>query len=336
MHWKSSPLATRSKELKGTTLGAGMEQMSRFAARQSYRLHDDVLSNPPSRRSFAEHRPVLDGQQNEMIGGLEARGYSMVPVTEFFAGEEWFSWPELQADSERFVERTEGQIAKRQAKEEARAKKGKKRERGLGKGDYIMRLFGKDVPMLGADDPWLRLGISDRMLDIVNSYFGLWSKLTYVDLWYTPPASPGVDRVSSQRWHRDYNDERLVKVFIYLVDVDEDTGPLEYVPGSTVEGPYGSAWPWRPVSNDLYPPQDEFEERVPKSAQIAFTGPEGSMLLCNTSGFHRGGYATGSRARVMAVYNYSTPASLAALTLRNFTPKIAADGLSEQSAYALS
>jgi hypothetical protein len=38
----------------------------------------------------------------------------------------------------------------------------------------------------------------------------------------------------------------------------------------------------------------------------------------------------------MAVYNYSTPASLAALTLRNFTPGIAADGLSEQAAFALS
>ena len=49
---------------------------------------------------------------------------------------------------------------------------------------------------------------------------------------------PGSTRVSSQRWHRDYNDERLVKVFIYLTDVDEDTGPLEYVPGSTLGGEY--------------------------------------------------------------------------------------------------
>jgi Phytanoyl-CoA dioxygenase (PhyH) len=346
VHWKSNPLATRSKELKGTPLGKTMEQMSRFAARQSYRVHDEVLSNPVSREKFAHHQPALDGDQQEVMAGLDARGYSMVPVADFFDGEPWFSWDELKAEGRRFVEHAEASIAKREAKDKARAEKekaraekgkgpSKKPEKGLGKGDYIVRLLGKDVPTLGEDDPWLRLGIADRMLDIVNSYCGMWAKLTYVDLWYTPPAAPGVARVSSQRWHRDYNDERLIKVFLYLVDVEEDTGPLEYVPGSTVERPYGNEWPWRPVSADLYPPQDEFEKRIPQSAVVQFTGPEGSMLFCNTSGFHRGGYATGDRPRVMAVYNYSTPASLSALTLRNFNPEISLDGLSEQAAYAL-
>ena len=351
MHRKDSPLATRSRELKGTPLGQTMEQMSRFAARQSYRVHDEVLSNPISREKLAQHRPDLDGDQQQMMGALESKGYSMMPVTDFFTGEPWFSWDDLKARGQRFIEGAEAQIAKRAEKEKARAEKEKARaekekarlekgkapkaEKGLGKGDYIVRLLGKDVPTLGEDDPWLRLGVSDRLLDIVNSYFGLWSKLTYVDLWYTPPAAPGVPRVSSQRWHRDYNDERLIKVFLYLVDVDEDTGPLEYVAGSTVDGPYGDAWPWKPLSNDLYPPNEEFEQKIPKEAQVAFTGPEGTMVLCNTSGFHRGGYATGDRPRVMAVYNYSTPASLSALTLRNFKPDVDLDGLSEQAAFAL-
>ena len=117
--------------------------------------------------------------------------------------------------------------------------------------------------------------------------------------------------------------------------MDEATGPLEYVPGSVLGGEYAKEWPWRPVSNELYPPQDEFEQRIPQSSQVALTGPEGSMVFCNTSGFHRGGYTTGSRPRVMAVYNYSSPASLAALTLRNFNTDISRDGLSEQAAYAL-
>ena len=37
----------------------------------------------------------------------------------------------------------------------------------------------------------------------------------------------------------------------------------------------------------------------------------------------------------MAVYNYSSPASLAALTLRNFDSDIPGDDLSEQAAFAL-
>jgi Phytanoyl-CoA dioxygenase (PhyH) len=330
MHWKTSSLAKRSKELKGTPLGGTIEQMNRFAARQSYRVHEDVLSNPESIHSFESHRPALDAEQAKVMGGLEEQGMSIVPLTDFFPQADQELWGRLRAEGDRFIERVEAEREKRRRKEE---KKGKKK--GLGKGDYIMRLHGKDVPSLGIDDPWLSLGVSDRMLDVVNSYFGLWSKLTYVDLWYTPPAEPGVERVSSQRWHRDYNDARLVKVFIYLTDVHEDTGPLEFVMGSTPNGQYGQVWPWRPVSNDLYPPQEEFEQRIPKSAQVALTAPEGSMIFCNTSGFHRGGYATGNRPRVMAVYNYSSPASLAALTLRNFNPDVSRDGLSEQAAYAL-
>jgi hypothetical protein len=329
MHWKTSPLAKRSKELKGTPLGGAIEQMNRFAARQSYRAHDQVLSNPESREKLAEHEPVLDSEQRKVVAGLDETGFAIVPLTEFFPEVDQDFVAKLRDEGARFRERAEAEREKRLAKMEEKGKK------SLGKGDYILRALGKDVPTLPADDPWLRLGISDRMLDVVNSYVGLWSKLTYVDLWYTPPATPGVKRVSSQRWHRDYNDERLVKVFIYLADVDEDTGPLDYVPGSTLGGEYAKEWPWRPVRNELYPPQDEFERRIPRSAQVALTGPEGSMIFCNTSGFHRGGFVTGDKPRVMAVYNYSSPASLAALTLRNFDTDISADDLSEQAAYAL-
>jgi hypothetical protein len=330
MHWKTSPLAKRSRELKGTSLGDAVEQMNRLAARQSYRLHEQVRSNPASRRKFAEHMPVLDARQQKVIGDLDRQGCSIVPMTELFPDADRDLWTALKAQSASFVERVEAEREKRLKRE---AQKGRKK--GLGKGDYIIRLLGKDTPTLPADDPWLRLAIADRMLDVVNSYFGLWSKLTYVDLWYTPPAAPGVERVSSQRWHRDYNDERLVKVFIYLSDVDETTGPLEYVPGSTLAGRYSKEWPWKPVGNDLYPPQDEFDQRIPASARVQLTAPEGSMIFCNTSGFHRGGYVTGNRPRLMAVYNYSSPASLAALTLRNFNAEIPSDGLSEQAAFAL-
>ena len=334
MHWKDSPLARRTRELKGTPLSATMDQMSRFAARQSYRVYEQSL-NTESQQKLAEHKPELDPEQARVIERLETSGYSVVPIGEFFPEGNGAEWSRLTAERDRFIAGVEDDMARRREKEEAKAKKGKKRTKGLGKGDYIRRLLGKDQPPLGADDPWLRIGISDRVLDVVNSYFGMWSKLTYVDLWYTPPAQEGVKRVSSQRWHRDYNDDRLVKIFIYLDDVDENTGPLDYVPASTLGGQYANEWPWRPVSNDLYPPQDEFEQRIPKSAQVSLTGPAGSMAFCNTSGFHRGGYVTGSRPRVMAVYNYSSPASLAALTLRNFTPEVSRDGLSEQASFAL-
>ncbi len=129
------------------------------------------------------------------------------------------------------------------------------------------------------------------------------------------------DRVSSQHWHRDFQDRNLVKAFLYLVDVDEGAGPFEYVPGSVGSGPYAAEWEWRPLGT-TYPGDDEVAERIPDSAVKTFTGSKGSLIFCNTSGFHRGGFAT-ERPRVLATATYLSPASLASLTDRNYV----ADGL---------
>ena len=154
------------------------------------------------------------------------------------------------------------------------------------------------------------------MLDIANTYLGLWSKLEYVDMWYSVPQAPDADRISSQRWHRDFNDKHLLKAFLYLVDVDAGTGPFEYVPGSAPGGRHADAWPWRPLGEN-YPPDGELEKRIPEDGIRTFTAPKGTMVLCNTSGFHRGGFATES-PRVLATATYSSPASLASLTERSY------------------
>ena len=91
-----------------------------------------------------------------------------------------------------------------------------------------------------------------RLLDVANAYLGMWSKLEYVDVWYTPPARGG-ERVSSQRWHRDFNDRHLLKAFIYLVDVDEEAGPFEYVPRSAPGGELDHLWPWQPLGTTTRP-----------------------------------------------------------------------------------
>jgi hypothetical protein len=68
---------------------------------------------------------------------------------------------------------------------------------------------------------------------------------------------------------------------------------------------------------ETYPPPEEFEQRIPQDAVRTFTGPKGSVIFCDTSGFHRGGYAT-VKPREVFVYNYVSPAALVALVERNF------------------
>ena len=66
-----------------------------------------------------------------------------------------------------------------------------------------------------------------------------------------------------------------------------------------------------------------------------FTGPAGTLLFCNTAGFHRGGFST-TKPRVLATATYSSPASLAALTVRSYTYAGATDALDEPTRFALS
>ena len=118
------------------------------------------------------------------------------------------------------------------------------------------------------------------------------------------------------------------------MDVDEETGPFEYVPRSAPGGELDRLWPWKPLG-DNYPPEDELEARI-GGRSVSFTAPKGTLIFCNTSGFHRGGFAVG-KPRVLATVTYSSPASLAALTERNYSLQSEqADGLDPAQRYALS
>ncbi len=288
----------------------------------TYELHDRLLANRTARRRFARESPALDGVQRDVLSRLHTDGYAVLPFDRLF--DDPGVWTELEADAQTFIAETEDGLAREGTGDESdlRRRPGK---------EFVARKYGYGV-RLGLDDPWLKLGASRRLLDISNTYLGMWSKLEYVDLWYTPPT-PAAERRSSQRWHRDFNDRRLLKAFIYLVDVDEGTGPFEYVPGTAPGGELDALWSWRPLGEN-YPPQDELGEKIADRA-VTFKGPRGTMILCNTSGFHRGGFAT-EKPRVLATFTYSSPASLAALAEQSFRFAGPLEALDAPTRFALS
>lgn len=211
--------------------------------RAEYRVHAEVESNPPSRTLFESNRPQLDEAQRRIVDELDTQGYSVVSVAELFSPQ---IWEELAADAAEFTHEMERQLDGGTEPKPSTAARGwvkgmvnrlRKDTEPQGKPKKKKAFMGrryKNAPLtLGS--PWLRLGSSNRMLDIVNTYLGMWSKLSYADQWYSPPRGSEADRVGSMRWHRDYNDQHLVKVFVYLCDVDDGTGPLQYVSGSAPE-----------------------------------------------------------------------------------------------------
>jgi Phytanoyl-CoA dioxygenase (PhyH) len=260
--------------------------------RASYALERRLASNRRSARSFRRSAPELSGLQQRLVGDLSERGIAIVAYEDLIGDESL--WAELSADVAGYARDVEAGLPKG-------------RSTASKKGDYLVR---RKVPALAVDDPWIRLATSGEVLGVVNAYRGLWSKLIDFRRIYTVPYPDSAARIASQNWHRDPEDLHVVKLFIYFSDVDADSGPFEYVPGSPRGGRYGGLWPWRPLAK-LYPPDELVRQRVPDEDLLSVTGPSGTVIFCDTSGLHRGGFAR-SKPRIMATYSYVSPASLVA------------------------
>jgi Phytanoyl-CoA dioxygenase (PhyH) len=302
MHRQTTKFSRRVNRVLTHRADRVAKALERRGIRATYELHDRVLSNRKSRRQFDQDPPALDTVQRRIVGELDQQGFSTVSFADLFADSAL--WEDIERQRNRFVEATEADLAA--GGDTVRVRPGK---------EFVVRLHSYGV-RIGTDDPWFRAASSRRMLDVANAYLCMWSKLEYLDVWYSVPQPATAERISSQRWHRDYNDKHLLKAFLYLVDVDEDMGPFQYVPGSQPGGPYADAWGWKPLGEN-YPTEEELEARIPASAVHAFTAPKGTLILCNTAGFHRGGFST-TKPRVLATVTYSSPASLASLTERSF------------------
>jgi hypothetical protein len=98
-----------------------------------------------------------------------------------------------------------------------------------------------------------------------------------------------------------------------------------------LRGPYGHLWHKR---SQAYPPERELEEKIPQTQWWTGYGQAGTLVLVDTTGFHRGGYAT-RRARLSATWTYVTPASYLARRFR-LEKSSSLTELSEEARFAIS
>jgi hypothetical protein len=154
------------------------------------------------------------------------------------------------------------------------------------------------------DDALLKVALDQKLLEIVSSYLGLWPCLFSVAAWLNYPTDdpPQV----SQLWHRDPEDLRLVKAFIYLVDVDERCGPFTYIPRTH---PFGSETATRHrVEDKKRISDDRMVQTFPPASWRVCTGSANTMILADTLGYHRGGKPeVGNRILITFTYTSGLP-----------------------------
>jgi hypothetical protein len=244
----------------------------------------------------------LNEVQQRVLDGLQADGIAVIRFTELLDD---MLWSELEADIALFIAENEAML-------------GSLGDAPESKEEFIIRRFyvkGKNAKgkkdqqdAFTLDSPWLRLALSEEILDVVDSYRDQLITLYYFDNWFTPPFGGADERVASQRWHRDPEEEHVVKVFVYFSDVAEGTGPFEYVKGSPTGKRYGDLLPWADGKSSRHPHEEQIVEATAPEDRVTLTGPRGTMIFCDTSGFHRGGFAR-TKPRVMYASTYVSPAA---------------------------
>jgi hypothetical protein len=246
---------------------------------------------------YREHPVELSRAETVLLTSLREQGIAIAHVSEFFPSHVFDEL--VRYVKSRWQSPDVGQVLQ----ERLAAYR-------LGKPDvkkaFLVNLWPGE-PVLDFDHPFIRFALSEPILATVNAYLGMFSKFRAWRLEATIPMPRSVRPSSSQRWHRDEEDRKLVKVFLYLNDVDASAGPFTYLKHSHTTGKWRNLFPMVPPRGSLRMPPNE-DEYIPKSDVIAATGKAGTMIFCDTTGLHKGGLAT-EKNRFMCTLVYTSSAS---------------------------
>ncbi|BEP14710.1 hypothetical protein acdb102_30210 [Acidothermaceae bacterium B102] len=157
---------------------------------------------------------------------------------------------------------------------------------------YLVQFLDAERPVVQPDGLLAMAALEPGIKSIADAYYGMNVRVADINIWRNLPSSHAP--VSSQLWHRDQPDDYLVlKMFIYLEDVTDGSGPLSYVKGTHGKGDRK----WRPQGtlfdgHNIRAHDPDMDREVPVARRPRFTGPAGTVVLSDTIGWHKGGQAT--------------------------------------------
>ena len=241
------------------------------------------LLNRSGKSLYKKNPPNLNQVQSTVLNGLLQNGIAMVSIDDLFPDED------VLLTLIKFIELH-------------------KNEAIMGVKKPFLRHIGgnlwRETSTIDLDNPFIQTSLKSTILDIVNSYIGVCSKLIYYEIALTNLMNKGERAMVSQRWHRDPGMKRMVKVFIYLTDVEEESGPFTYVLQSHAGGRWRRLFPQKQFGRrGMYPPEGAVDEVVPKTDIRVCTGRTGTVIFCDTTGLHKGGYSL-SKPRSMSTSVY--------------------------------
>lgn len=254
-------------------------------------LYWRYVLNPISSLKHTLHMPKLNETQRHILTTLNRDGVVRFPFTDLFCDDTLFN--ELSEFYKNYQEENKNEIEKMRI------------DRSSNK-PYLYSVSEKSK-LLKPTNPMLKISKHPLLFNIVNNYLGLKASLRSCDIWHTFTSS---EPTRSQNWHRDQEDFRMVKAFIYLNDVDEAAGPFVYAKRSHTKGIYfrDPVWFKEDGHHNKRSTDAEVERVISRSQWLTATGKAGTVILADTRGLHKGGFAT-EKERIAFTCMYVSPSS---------------------------
>ena len=244
--------------------------------------------------SVAYRQPSFDGESARVLADLNRDGIAITTAPALLGNDA--AYPSLEA--------AVGDLEREQAAELQSRRSGAGGDGNVEK-TFLHELLGPR-PVLDTTTPFAQFALHTRILQIANAYFGMYTRLRAYNVWHTFVSGSGARQ--SQLWHRDREDLLILKVFVYLNDVDDGAGPFTYAPGTHKKGAIQRI----PESFDENGVRRSTDEQmaavVPAARWIKAIGPRSSIIFADTHGYHKGGHCT-ERDRIMYHCMFTSPAS---------------------------
>jgi hypothetical protein len=164
--------------------------------------------------------------------------------------------------------------------------------------DFWIRLSDDDLAAgLTTSNPLVNISLNENILKIVAHYLGQIPFLEYVLMTLSVPSKKPLQ--SSQLWHLDRDNDRMLKFFIYLTDVvDIGDGPFTFVPAEES----------KKVKNSFvlrHLPDQQVFKTISEKKITQMRGKKWTAFICDTSRcYHMGSRLHEGHERLMLTSLY--------------------------------
>jgi hypothetical protein len=167
---------------------------------------------------------------------------------------------------------------------------------------------------LSADNVFVRYALQPAVINVISAALDEIPWLDYVLLSYS--RHTGEELASSQLWHRDHDDVRVIKLFSYLTDVEEDgDGPFTFLSRQSTDK-FGF-----PLIGSHFP-DDQVFQKVPRSDIKVMKAPRLTSFMVDTAKcLHMGSRMAPGHGRLLYTATFfAFPRMYPGANLRPFSP----------------